>query len=372
MSNKLALNLIAEVMGWPEESGEATREYAWLRLMSDIKYDGYSDFRAGARFLEALATWLKQFLPDDRKVAYAFIRRRLVYISPPEMQRLIEAFVPEFLTPQIRRRAAEAVGVKPYAIWGSVAGKREFDRQLRRTLIVGLSDGSRIDVLRRANSKLLTTEQVVPMMDIGQDKWEDLAEKLGEAGGGKFERVCLIDDFTASGTTFIRRIDGKWKGKLKKFNKLVKDASESMKDSFPLAENYELHIHHYVSSAKARQTLDAMVAEADGAWDEKTYGTVVITEGMRLPEALPLQPGSDDAMLGLCDRYYDHALFERLRKHCEEAKQTDMKLGYANCALPVILDHNAPNNAISLLWAETDGSQGAPMRPLFLRRDRHG
>lgn len=372
MSNKLALNLIADVMGWPEESGEATREYAWLKLMSQVKYDGYSDFRAGARFLEALATWLKQFRPEHRQTAYDFIRHRLVYISPPEMQRLIEAFVPEFLTPQIRRRAAAAAGVKPYAIWGSPAGKQEFDRLLRRTLIVGLSDGSRIDVLRRANSRVLTTEQVVPMMDIGQDKWKDLADKLAKAGGGKFERVCLIDDFTASGTTFIRRVQGDWKGKLRKFNKLVREASTGLGDAFPLIPDYDLHIHHYVSSSQARQTLDAMIDEAATAWTEKTYGSVVITEGMRLPDTTPLRAGADDAMLQLCDEYYDHSLFERLREHCEEANQTDMKLGYANCALPVVLDHNAPNNAVSLLWAETDGAQGPRMRPLFFRRDRHG
>jgi len=52
MINTLALNLIASVMGWDNE--RATREYAWLRLMSSMKYDGYSDFRAGVRFLESL------------------------------------------------------------------------------------------------------------------------------------------------------------------------------------------------------------------------------------------------------------------------------------------------------------------------------
>ena len=68
MINALALNLIADVMGWDTE--EATREYGWLRLMSSVKYDGYSDFRAGARFLENLATWLRQFDAVDRPVAY--------------------------------------------------------------------------------------------------------------------------------------------------------------------------------------------------------------------------------------------------------------------------------------------------------------
>ena len=45
MINTLALNLVADAMKWDNEV--ATREYAWLRLISSLKYDGYSDFRAG-------------------------------------------------------------------------------------------------------------------------------------------------------------------------------------------------------------------------------------------------------------------------------------------------------------------------------------
>ena len=88
---------------------------------------------------------------------------------------------------------------------------------------------------------------------------------------------------------------------------------------------------------------------------------------------MKLAAPNDAAMLDLCDRYYDHDLFLRREQHCREAGQADMKRGYADCALPIVLDHNTPNNSISLLWAETDGTNGAhSMRPLFRRRDRHG
>src|SRR3546814_1103246 len=104
--NRLGLTLISEIMGWTD-GGVATREYDWLRLMATTKYDGYSDFRAGSRFIENLATWLKQFDPGDRQIAYDFIKNRLVYISAAEMQRIIEAFVPETVTPYLRRLAAD-------------------------------------------------------------------------------------------------------------------------------------------------------------------------------------------------------------------------------------------------------------------------
>lgn len=160
----MALSLIAEIMGWADDSqSEATREYAWLRLMSTVKYDSYSDFRAGIRFVESLATWLKQFDPEDREAAFRFIRERLVYISVAEMQCLIEAFVPEILTPNLRKLVGQELGIPAYQVWATKQGADTFRKRRRKTLFVGMSDGSRIDVLRRANSGLLSQEQVVPV-----------------------------------------------------------------------------------------------------------------------------------------------------------------------------------------------------------------
>ena len=78
-------------------------------------------------------------------------------------------------------------------------------------------------------------------------------------------------------------------------------------------------------------------------------------------------------MMGICDKYYDHALFRRLEKHCSEAGMQHIRRGYADCALPIVLDHNTPNNSLSIIWATTEGDDGAhAMVPLFQRRDRHG
>src|SRR5262245_16167309 len=109
----MGLSLIAEVMGWPGDQAQATEEYAWLRMMSSVKYDGYSFFRAGVRFIETLASWLKQFEPEDRAAAYAFVKTRLVYFSLPEIQCLVENFIPEVVTPNLRSLVAHDLGVKP-------------------------------------------------------------------------------------------------------------------------------------------------------------------------------------------------------------------------------------------------------------------
>lgn len=385
MNDRLALDLIAKTMQWDDDDGirHATDEYAWLRLMSEIKYDGYADFRAGVRFIETLVTWLKQFCPPDRQVAYEFIKRRLVYISPAELQRVIEAFVPEVVVPYIRQAVAKELSVKPYEVWSTKKSACAFERRLRKTLFVGMSDGSRIDILRRANSGRLSTEQVVPMLNVDDAKWRDLNAKLTRdlapdtgdlAPDEKFEDVYLIDDLTASGTTFIRKNpdNGEWTGKLKRFNDLMQGARRELGDDFPIARGYSLHIHHYISSAQARSALCERLEDADAAWSERSYGCSIVTEGMLLPPETRLTRLKDGQMLDLCDRYYDHGLFLEREEHCRQANQQDMKRGYADCALPVILDHNTPNNSISLLWAETTGDDGRhPMRPLFRRRDRH-
>lgn len=384
MLNTLALNLIASVMDWENE--RATNEYAWLRMMSAMKYDGYSDFRAGVRFLESLVSWLRHFDKADRETAYALVRERLVYISTAEMQRVIENFIPEVVTPYLRKAVACALGIKPYEVWKTDAGAEAFSQHLRRCLFVGLSDGSRIDVLRRANAGRLSQEQVVPMMNVDNEKWKGLGEDLRKEQGAdaRFQNVYLIDDFTASGTTFIRFPDGAMaKGKLAKFEKIVQDARSALQADFPLADGYTLHIHHYVSTAQARDALEDRITEAGEKLAGRSYGEAHITEGMRLPPDLRIgavDAGalvtatrlSDEPFVELCGTYYDDDLFKRLEVHCKEAGQSNMKYGYANCALPLVLEHNTPNNSIPILWAETQGKLGRPMRALFLRRDRHG
>jgi hypothetical protein len=209
----MALSLIAEVMDW--DDARATSEYGWLRMMSSIKYDGYSDFRAGVRFVESLAAWLKQFAPKDRPTAYDFFKSRVVYVSPDELQCLIDIFFPEVVTPELRAAVAAELDIEPYEVWETKEGAACFKELVK-----------------------------------------------DEGAGAKFERVYLVEDFTASGTTFVRQGEDGWEGKLSKFDKRVKDAREQCSEEFPLVEDYALHIHHYISSDQARTKLDAMLALA--------------------------------------------------------------------------------------------------------------
>jgi hypothetical protein len=134
-----------------------------------------------------------------------------------------------------------------------------------------------------------------------------------------------------------------------------------------------LHVHHYISSTQAHNAISERLRSIakDSANVGQWFHEVAVTEGFLLPPSTPITEASDPAMWAICDKYYDHALYERLKEHLQESRQEHVKHGYAHAALPVVLDHNCPNNSISLLWAETDGSTGHAMRPLFPRRHRH-
>src|SRR3546814_5284528 len=80
------------------------------------------------RFLESLVSWLRHFEEIDRPAAYTFVKERLVYISTLEMQRVIETFIPETVTPYLRRSVAAELGIKPYEVWRTIESATEIGR----------------------------------------------------------------------------------------------------------------------------------------------------------------------------------------------------------------------------------------------------
>jgi hypothetical protein len=102
--------------------------------------------------------------------------------------------------------------------------------------------------------------------------------------------------------------------------------------------------------------------------NDKWFAKIQFSYGAELPEDLPLSKDSHAAFLQLADRYYDSCIENR---HTRIAG-TDAKLGFGQCALPLVLEHNTPNNSVALLWADTSGdNKQHAMRPLFRRRQRH-
>jgi hypothetical protein len=376
MNQDLALRVLSQIMAWSDE--RAREEFRWLRLMARLKYDGYRDFQAGMRFVESLATWLQQFEPSERETAYAFVRQTLVYVGPGEMQRLVEQFYPRTVLDRLARTIARERAIPIYRVFADNSARDAINHLRRQTLFMGLSDGARIDTIRHANVGLLSNEQFVQGTQVDTEKWEDLRDNLrkdlADAAAG-FRLVYLIDDFAGTGTTLLRFDPEKgWKGKLIRFQDSITAATKALGQL--LAPDWQLCIHYYVASAGAAQNIErrldgARDALAGGEWATATHASF----GTVLPVDLPIDsvPGRHDEFIKLTRKYYDPNIET---KHTRVGGVTHMGLGYGGCALPLVLDHNTPNNTVALLWAETDGGDRngtvAPaMRPLFRRRQRH-
>jgi hypothetical protein len=380
MKERLALRVLGEIMGW--DDSRATEEFRWLSLMSRLKYDGYHDFLAGVRFIERLANWLQQFAsPEERARAYAFVRRVVVYIGPAEMLRLVESFYPDHVQKRLVAAVAEEHNIARYRVWADCAGAGAFDAALRQTLFIGLSEGAHLDLFRRANPGLISNEQVLLSTHVDSDKWDSLRADLRTDlanSSARFRFVYLIDDFVGSGTTFIRKDKktGAWKGKLAKFYQTIAPVLESH-----FEPGLTVCVYHYIANYRAvkvlRERQDEVLAErGEGGW----FARVEFGFGTILPENLPIDVSSlpeAQQFLPLVDRYFDPEDPIVKNKHIEEGG-TDARLGFSGCALPLVLEHNTPNNSVALLWAETSGGAAHdglparhPMRPLFRRRQRH-
>ncbi len=378
MNQDLGLKILAEIMHWSDE--RAREEYRWLRLMARLKYDGYRDFQAGMRFFESLATWLQQFDRAERETAYAFVRSRLVYVGPMEMQKLVEQFYPKTMRERLVSTVAAQRGIPAFRVLGDEAARNDVDRLRRQTLVMGLSDGARIDGVRHSNVGLLTNEQLVLATQLDKEKWEDLLGNLREDlkdGQALFRLVYLVDDFAGTGTSFFRYNEKKekWSGKLWRFRESIEGARQVL-GSDPFDPNWELCVHHYIASSTAAQAIGERQALAKDALAGDGWAKAVhISFGTVLPSDLPLGvvEGRDDAFIKLTQAYYDPII---RTKHTDVGGAEHLGLGYGGCALPLVLDHNTPNNAVALLWAETaggdrDGVTAPAMRPLFRRRQRH-
>ena len=143
LKRELAERLLAKIMGWNTHAIAAER--AFLEAFAAYKYDEYQQFSPGRRFLESLALWLHQFKTNkERRVAYDFVKKSLVFISDAEMNHLVELSFPTFVRPHLIRQTAAAIGVCPRHV-KFVTTSLAYKVLLRQTLVLGLSDGARTD-----------------------------------------------------------------------------------------------------------------------------------------------------------------------------------------------------------------------------------
>lgn len=357
------MNLIADQMKWDHST--AAKEFEELEMMVNYKYDHYQGFHPGSRFYLALIGWLNQFATTElRHVAYDFLKSRLIFFSQREIHHLISLLMP-IIDRSMRTEVAKERNIPLYRTWLDSDANRRANLMLMRTLFIALSDGARIDVFRRFNEGLVSNEQVLAYSEISRVKWENLMEELKKALLAKgynetdafFERVCLIDDFTGSGSSLIRFEENRWKGKIKRFTDLYSDYLASSPGQV------FVQVHHHLASAKACERIVQDLSDFSKTQNKFHF---VATCSYQLPQDIVIEESSSLELVSLLKKHYDTKV--------EDAHTKNVLFGYRRSGLPLILEHNTPNNSIGLLWAESNKNENPDthhMVPLFIRRKRH-
>jgi hypothetical protein len=355
--SELAEELLDRLMKW--DRAVFQERVRRLEALATYKLDEYGNFRPGVKFFESLAGWLGQFADEvERATALDFVLDRLIFISDAEMTHLIELVYADYIELALRERVADELdGVSRYEI-ARIVEDDTFKSLRRRSLVLGASDGARLDRLRRS-APFLSHEQFLQSTEPPAALIAPMAKKLGKAlekqgleAPASFAHIFLVDDFAGSGATMLRVEDGAFEGKLAK----LAAALELLRKEELVCADVKVTVILYVATAQARRHLTEVIgASAFADWELR-----IVQE---LPEWIRVDR-QDEAFAQLAQLYYDDVLTDDIKGR--------VPLGYADCALPVVLSHNTPNNSVSLLWADTTQEEGSlSRRALFPRYERH-
>jgi hypothetical protein len=337
MKDQLAEELLAKVMAWKSPQ-EFLEHGVPLQAIAAYKYDEYQQFSPGMRFIESLALWLSQFERiEQRRTALKFVRDRLVFISSSEMNHLVSISYPDYIRPFLLSKAASEAGLMKWHR-GKVGNSQEFRARERRCLFLGLSDGSHTDTLRRANPHL-GNEQVRQSHELSNERVEDLrtelTKDLAKIYGREpnpqeavFRSVVLLDDFSASGLSYIRqKPDGSAAGKVGKFLTSLGDRSKPLCNLFT-GQGLEIILVLYMATETAERVLSDDLTKLCASCGYESKVLVV----QRFPESLRIRRGTIPEFDLLIDSHYDN----ENESSSTLLGGTDLKYGFAGGGLPLI------------------------------------
>ena len=358
MNPDVAERLLRAVLGDAAEA-DFPDQLGVLRSLATYKYDDYQQYAPGRQFMESLALWLAQFSDsDERRTALQFVRERLMYVSDIEMRHFVNLMARDRVPTVLQRHVAGRLGLPEYRV-ATVRQGSEFRRALRASLFLGMSDGARIDQFRRNNDEL-SNEQFAINYELSELRAENIVSELKtdlDDEDATFEHVFLVDDFSGSGRTILRRDDAILpEGRLARF---VQDTlPKIMTGKCP-----KIFIALYLATEQAVNHLqEGLLDYPSPPWDVDNPPEVVtimtLGDQTRLTHDCRVgEPQGDRLFDALLHTYYDESV--------EDEHKGRIVHGYSECGLPLVLPHNTPNNSVYLLW-EKDNTQ-----PLFPRFERH-
>lgn len=368
MKYELAVSILKSTMGhW--NNVKMSEEIKDIQIISEIKYDDYQQYTHGMRYIESLALWMRQFdTPEDKDCAYDLVKNKLIYISEEEMRQIVmyayEISMKKYLMEKTH-------GFCDKQNITDVDERKRIYRYFRRSsLFLGLSDGAHIDFFRRHNPEL-SNEQVFVHYDFSKEKAKDMRkefqkeqiteymkESYGEAINNDFDSFFLIDDFTGSGKSYIRKDEYGWHGKIKTFFERLENIGFN-------AQNASIHLVLYIATEKS---VSSITKQVNLFTAEKGYRNITI-DAIQIIKPIYWEENPELAKL-LKQNYEKNMKLGKASyndKHYMIGEGSVPYYGFGDCSLPLILYHNTPNNSLPVLWYSWEDEVNA----LFLRITRH-
>ena len=350
MNDILAEKLLAKVMEWEPEN--LVKERFHVQMFANIKYNNYQQYSQGMRYVESLALWLKCFDQSDRSILYNFLKENLIYISEKQMRTLVEMSYPFYIKTKLLKKAS-LLSKK------SVDNTAEMNQDelckilVKKSLFLGLSDGSHIDLFRRANTEL-SNEQICVYYDMSENKFTDMIRSMPntEIIANGFVNIFLLDDFSGSGISFIRKEGGKWK--------IIKFL-ERLEDHGIKTDTIDLLLLLYISTSNALEYINTQLSKYK---TEKGITDAYNAEAIQIID----KPKINQEIKDLLKKYYEQYGMNTIEdSHYKKGDYNTPFLGFNAGSLPLVIYHNTPNNAIPIIWFNnSDNYYG-----LFPRVTRH-
>ena len=377
MNSNLANQLLASIMKW--DAPTLASERAALEFMGSMKYDAYDRYMPGMRFMSSLVQWLNDIKEEDRDEAYKFIKEKLVFISSMQMNYLVDLLYDSKIRPILLDMSTAETGMPSYKCSSKVVRTR-FEIEKRSALIIGLSDGAHTDILRRSAG--FNNEQVLTNYYPDGKKLKDMLDELRKDQKLKgienpfFRRILLIDDFTASGKSFIRfdESDREYHGKLKKIidELCIKDYVEKEEKIEHLSyllnpeQKIQIDILFCIATEKARTNIKSSLDDylKSVNWQNKVEFNIHIVQILEDKLSIDIKTDKDLVKLLKKDEHFVEECV--ISKSYKVGKNDNPWLGFDECALPVVLAHNTPNNSLPIIWQDAERFHG-----LFPRISRH-
>jgi hypothetical protein len=373
MKNEIAQAFLLHVM--ENASAEVVNDSRkYFQTMAKFKYDDYQQFSPGMRFFERLALWLNQFEDKDKPEALKLIREKLIFISQPEMNLLISSAFPDLIREFLIRDVSVQIN-KPEYFVETIINSVNYKKLVRQSLFCGMSDGAKMEIFRRANTGVITHEQIYQTYELSDSRAGKMQDELlkdlkkitqsdnVDENDQKFKRLFLLDDFSASGTSYLKynAAEKKLKGKIAALYDSI-FPNENFKKIFDVA-NLKVYVVIYLCTEQAKNQIESNFHLLEKEHHNKPELVCMHV----IPNSEKLNELKDREIIEICknDIYYDA---EEIEDEHTRKGGDNVKLGFGNCALPVVLAHNTPNNSIPLIWSYDTSEK---FKGLFPRIPRH-